>query len=229
MKQKIVTVGVSEELREGLSRKVDRRAVGILSVPSGVSACALHETLGVDLLVVAVPLEDMPFDELVESLGSFGLPRMVVIAGEDDYRTLSLRESDRLTVLPARLSASDLSRLCTQFVRASPRAGQRIMARLEVQMGDTSRLRMVQTRDISATGMKVMTGELLPIATWVKFSFNWPGDPDAVTGDAEVVRHTSLEKEGIRGMGIRFTAFDGKGGRRLREHIRQSVDWQERD
>ncbi len=229
MKQKIVTIGISEELQASLTSGVDQRAVGILSAPSGASVSALHQTLKIDLVIAVLPLEDMTFDELVATLSEHGLPRIVVIADEDEFKALSQRESDRLTVLSARLSASELGSHCSEFVRASPRAAQRIMARLEVNMGDTSRLRMVQTRDISSTGMKVATSELLPPGTWVKFAFNWPGDPAPVSGDAEVVRHTSRELEGVRGMGVRFTAFAGHDGRRLREHLRQGADWDEGD
>lgn len=225
MKQKIVTVGAGEDLQAGLTTGVDPRVVGILRSPSWASACALHETLGIDLLVIVLPLEDMTFDELVAGLSASGLPRLVVIAGEDDYRVLSQGESGRLTVLPASLPTSELVSMCFQFVRTSPRTDQRIMARLEVNMeGKPSGLRMVQTRDISATGMKVATSNLVPPETWVKFTFNWPGDPEPISGDAEVIRHTSQETEGIQGMGLRFTAFEGHSGQQLREHIRQRVD-----
>jgi hypothetical protein len=227
MKQKVVIIGAGAELQESVAGAVDERWVGILNVPSGEAARALHDTIEIDLLVVVLPMEDATFEEFVVSLGSSDLPRIVVIADEAEYLRLSSYESDQLTVLPSRLPAANLAGLCTQFVRAAPRAVQRLMARLEVQIGDTSRLRMVQTLDISETGMKVVTSELLPIGTSVGITFNWPGDPEPIVGEAEVVRHTSQETERVRGMGIRFTAFHGQGGQRLREYIRQSVEGQE--
>lgn len=224
MKQKMIMIGADEELRECVAATVDRRWVGVINVPSGQAGCALHETLEVDLLVVVLPLVDMTFEEFFDSLGTTARFRVVAIAGGDDILRLASRESDRLTLVPSRLPAANQASLATQFVRAAPRSSQRIMARFEVSLGDTSRLRMVQTRDISATGMKVVTSELLPPGTPVGITFNWPGDPDPISGQAEVVRHTSPETEGVRGMGIRFTAFQGQGGRRLRDHISQSVD-----
>lgn len=59
VKQKIVTIGAGEKFQASLTSSVDRRWVGILSVPAGAFACALHETLEVDLLIVVLPLEDI--------------------------------------------------------------------------------------------------------------------------------------------------------------------------
>jgi len=225
LKQKIIIAGAGGDLAASLEAATDLRAAEILSAPSWSSACALHQTLKVDLVVVVMPLNDLTSDELVGALSTAGLPHVVAIAGEEDLRTLSQRESVRLTILPAGLPVSELVSLCSHFVRASPRVHRRIMARLEVKTADKpKRLRMVQIRDLSATGMKIATSDLLPPGTWVKFSFNWPGDPEPITGDAEVMRHTSKETDGVQGMGTRFTAFDGHSGQRLREHIRQRID-----
>lgn len=225
MKQKIITIGLGEELHEGLAAGIDQQAAEVLSVPSWRFAWDLYENVGVDLVVMVPHSKDMFSDELAVALAAPSSPRLVIIAGEDDHRMLSEHASSRLVVLKAGLPASELVSVCRQFIRTAPRIGQRLMARLEVKTeAGAGKLRMVQIQDLSASGMRVATSDLLPCGTWVVFTFNWPGDPDPVSGDAEVKRHTSKEADGIAGMGIHFTSFEGQGGLRLREHIRQNLD-----
>lgn len=224
MQQKIATIGLAEELHQGLTAGIDQRAAEVLSLPSWRSAWDLYENVGVDLVVIVPQPKDMSSDELAIALAASSCPRVVIIAGEDEHRMLSEHASSRLVVLKAGLPASELASVCRRFIRTAPRIGQHIMARLEVKAESARKLRMVQIKDLSASGMRVATSDLEPCGTWVVFTFNWPGDPDPISGDGEVKRHTSEETDGISGMGIHFTCFEGHGGTRLREHIRQNLD-----
>ena len=227
MRQKIITLGSDREFLTTLEVGIDEESVGFLQAPSGKAGLSLHESLHVDLVIAVLPLDDVTADELLMGLRTVGaalMPRVVFVAGGQDYVDLKGEEREGVTILSADDSNAELRKQCSRFLRGSPRAAERIMARLEVKLGSEKALRAVQMRDVSATGMRIATRELLPIGTWVRLEFDLPGDPDPIRVDAEVVRHAVGAVEEQQGMGIRFTAFEGNGGARLRRHIRHRID-----
>lgn len=226
LKQKITTVGSDRELLANLEAVIDERAAALVRVPSAEAALSMHESLGVDLILVVLPLEDMRYADFVARLRKQELSdplRLVVVARGGRFERLSQEESANVVVLDAEWPIAELRAQFAKFLRSSPRTAERIMARLEVKMGAEKALRVVQMRDISATGMRVSTRGLLPVGTWITLEFNLPGDPEAICAQAEVVRHCSQETESMQGMGIRFTAFEEDGGSRLQEHIRGRI------
>jgi len=102
--------------------------------------------------------------------------------------------------------------LTTAEVRAFIDRAPRCKVRIAVicQPPDTGEVVETQLVNISKTGMFLASQRLLPVGTIVEFQFRLDADLVALTGRAEIVR---VAADGERGMGLRFAALDGDGGR----------------
>jgi hypothetical protein len=80
---------------------------------------------------------------------------------------------------------------------------------------------MCQTENVSTTGMLVRSNVGYPPGTRLGFEFLLLGDSRAVKGEAEVVRHTTIGREAVRGIGCRFVSFEGDGEKRFLEYMKK--------
>jgi len=64
-----------------------------------------------------------------------------------------------------------------------------------------------QTANLSISGMLVQTPTMLGPGQRVVFEILIEDREGAVIGDAEIVRHASLDREGLDGVGVRFLGF----------------------
>jgi hypothetical protein len=55
-----------------------------------------------------------------------------------------------------------------------------------------------------------------PLGTRMDFELPLPGEREPLRGEAEVVRHTVPDVEGLQGIGVRFVALKGDGNLRLK-------------
>jgi hypothetical protein len=74
-----------------------------------------------------------------------------------------------------------------------------------------------QAENVSATGMLLRTQTQLPKGTEVELELKLPGDTSTIRTRTLVVRHTTLGREDVLGLGVRFLSFEGDGQQRLEE------------
>ena len=111
--------------------------------------------------------------------------------------------------------------LCT-LLGIQPRRSLRVLVKLgvEIETGTTERF-VSQTRDISASGLFVITRKVIPVGTGVRFSFTLPGDRFPFEGHGTVTRVSGYESPGPDGLGIHFESFQKPGDeRRLQEKLK---------
>ena len=77
-----------------------------------------------------------------------------------------------------------------------------------------------RTENVSASGMLLRTDRDLALGT--RFRFRLDSGGGAVEGEAKVVRCTDAGREGLRGIGVRFTLLEGDGRRRLADLLRSA-------
>ena len=89
----------------------------------------------------------------------------------------------------------------------APRAAVRFAARLYTSLDNGTEEIFGQTANLSVSGMLVQTPTLLEPGQRVVFEILIEDREGAVIGDAEIVRHASMDREGLDGVGVRFLGF----------------------
>lgn len=168
-------------------------------------------------------MPDMHLDEFVTSLREgrppSAQPHIVVLAKDRALETLIAYADESLTFISSDLQQAAIETSLMELFNEPTRRTARLMARFEAKLKTGPVLRLCQTVDISRTGMLVQTQQLLPIGASVALEITLDDDEPVVI-EAEVVRHAKEAAVG-RGMGLRFTRFQGNAKARLVEFLSQ--------
>ncbi len=172
-------------------------------------------------VLISYPLWDATLEELIRGIRSTGtngdLIPTFVVAPESAIPELGLYEDLGVVVLSESQNGQTLRSRVKEGLSPAPGVAQRVVVRMEVQLGSGKRLRLCQSENLSASGMLIRTGEEYPIGSKVGIEFVLPGDEEPVRGQAQIVRHTQPEIEEARGIGVRFVSLEENGEARLRQ------------
>ena len=132
----------------------------------------------------------------------------------------SIRDSD-LVIVDATQDPDGLESRVGDLLRKKPRAYARVMVNIGVALGGATEIKkMCQAVNLSETGLLIRAASLLKPGTEVAIELLLPDERIPVRGRAKVVRGTDSLAEGFRGMGLRFSRFDGAGEETLRRFLR---------
>jgi hypothetical protein len=219
----IVAVGALGGLLEKLGPVFKRASLEVHQVSLVNIALQISASRKPDLLIVAPPLSDIPLLEFVkqagESLDGTGAARIVMLVEQHEQEQLGPYLDKSHILLPADAEPELLQRKILQLIGRSKRVAKRLTLRLEVQIGAGKVLRMYQTDNLSTTGMLLLTDDVFPLGSEVNLEFSLPGHSKPVRATAEIVRQAVPEVDGARGIGLRFTGFEGLGDEILKEYL----------
>jgi len=225
----LLMIGVDSGTFDKVAPMLERASVEVDRFPRGRPSLELISVVSFEALLVGFPLPDMDLDEfLVEIRRKESLTRhtpVLVLTTEARQKEAEKRFIGKGAnrVVPISTSAERLQSVVSDLMEVAPRVGARVMASLEVQLEEGTTLAMCQTENVSSTGMLVRTQVGYPIGTRLSFEFPLPSDGRPVKGEAEVVRHTLLGREKVRGVGARFLSFSGDGQKRFRDYLESLV------
>ena len=221
----VLIIGVDSNTFSKIAPMLERAAVEVDRFPRGRPSLELLFAVAFDALLVGFPLPDMDLDEFLSEIRmreSLTRHTPVLVLTEEKLQQEAQQRfvgKGANRVVPVSIGAERLQSVVSGLLEVAPRIGARMMASFEVQLEEGTTLAMCQTENISNTGMLVRTQVGYPIGTRLSFEFPLPSDGRTVKGEAEVVRHTLLGREQIRGVGVRFLSFEGDGKRRFREYL----------
>jgi uncharacterized protein (TIGR02266 family) len=229
MRQQILVVGAETEPLQRVLPVLEKHSVDIHRKQAGEAALNAIQNLSVvDLVFVSYPLPDMEFGDFVMSVTGIVSPRrppqIVVLVTKADVAGVAGHVGHGVQVLPADLPDNVLERATAKFLRKAPRPATRIMVKMVVKLGGVGKvLRMAQSVDISASGMLIRTNEHYPLGSEVALEFALPGAREPVHAEAQVVRHAIPDREGVTGMGLKFTGLAPEHKTRLERYLRGQV------
>lgn len=180
---------------------------------SATEVLAIHRQQKTQLLACDLDLGDAPAERLVGAIRVDSQLRhvaIVVVSGEDDEEVRRAADCGANAVLPRSLVESRLPDMVSYYLAVPPRAAYRVLLRVEVADSEQPRRSFFCTsHDISKSGLRIETQELLTKGRAVACSFFLPGGVRVVaTGD--VVRVTEAAgPEGVRHYGVRWHGLDG--------------------
>lgn len=225
-KRKVLVIGVDADTFSQVVPILQRGAMDVDRFPRARESLDLIEAVTFHALILGFPLADMPLEEFLEAIRRpasrcRSAPVLLLsMDGKEDSAGSYLGKGVS-RVVPFSLAGEQLQEVISGLLNVAPRVGVRVMARLEIQLAKGKTLAMCQTENLSSSGMLIRTYVGYPLGTRLAFEFNLPTDPLPVRGEAEVVRHTLLDRETVSGVGARFVSFEGDGERRYRRYIEQ--------
>jgi hypothetical protein len=118
-------------------------------------------------------------------------------------------EDEEIRVFTVEKLESRFRTAIAEIVGPATRKEGKLLVR--VGLPDDEGTQVLQTGDISESGILLVTRNPIPVGTLITLSMDLPDDHRPIRGSAEVVRETD------RGIGIRFSSLEGDGlGRWLR-------------
>lgn len=222
MPGRVLVVGLERELYRKIEPMLKGSLLSVDRVPKGESGMLLAAQATFDLIVVRYPLPDMAvgsFTGRVHEPGSAngGTPLMFLTDATRVEEVRDLLPGGRAQVLSVGEPAKFLQRVASQLLGAAARTAARVMVRLSVQLNGASTLVSCQSEDISDGGMLLRSEALYPIGTRLRFELTLPGDRMPIQGEAEVMRHSVVEVEGVQGMGLKFLSLKGDAAKRVKK------------
>jgi DNA-binding NarL/FixJ family response regulator len=201
-----------------------RASFEVNRVPSGAGALVLIGNVRYNLVVAGVPLPDLGLQDFLASLRAIdskgGESPIVILAPRQDVPALSkVLEGKLLRVVPEDAGEAELQRAVSDVLGVAARTATRLMVEMEVEIEGVRQRRVVQTQNLSDSGMLLRASESPPVGASVQLLFRLPEDNHAVLIEGEVVRQADSRVERVRGFAVRYTRIKGEDLDRLRSFV----------
>jgi DNA-binding NarL/FixJ family response regulator len=199
---------------------LQRAGLEVQRVLRGSAALKVAETVGFDLLLIVAPLEDMLLRDFIRAVRAPSSPSrevgvVVLCEGQDLDTARTLLSTGVNRVLPLDSDDQVLIDTVTVLLNVAPRRRLHAVLKADLALGQRRRLVMHQTENLSLTGALVRGEPPYPVGTRFNFEIVFPGVSAPIRGTAEVVRHTNLSREQVKGFGATFVSFAGDGRQSL--------------
>jgi hypothetical protein len=181
-----------------------------------------------ELVIVNYPLETVPLDDLIDTIrdeGSACRDAGLLLLSDPDH----LDDAQTIVDLGANRaiccdwSEARLWSAIGDLMEVAPRIFMRVLMHLEVEIESARNRAIFQTVNVSVSGVLLQGSEHLPPGESFDFLFRLPGG-GLIEGSAEVVRQTNPLREGVDGIGSRFTGFRENCQERLASHIERQLE-----
>lgn len=224
-KQNILMIGVERPLFRRAASPLLRRIFEIDRIPSVAGALELTAAVPFSALILRYPLPGMDLGEFLARVkanesASSSAPVALIVNDDavDDASQFLQHGVDLVASLDGEPEQLE-NELC-RMLGVLPRQDMRVLVKLRVTLNNAHQDRFVaQMRDISASGMFVITPKVHPVGSRADFEFTLPGIPRPFRGRAEVARHAKPELDSTRGMGFKFIEFEGGRQHLLRLYL----------
>lgn len=185
-------------------------------------ASKLVQHIRFDLVLLGFSVRGDELDALLDALRLPESPNLTTrvalfAAPEELVEARQRRELGATKALATSLGQLELQEAVVNLLRSRARLHIRVMTRLAARLsgGGAATQLLCQTRDLSRTGLLVITDSRFPLGAPVQFALDLPDAGGRILGEAEVVRHALEIREGVDGLGLRFASFAADGERRL--------------
>jgi uncharacterized protein (TIGR02266 family) len=198
----------------------------ILTAEDGIEALKLAKTVHPDIILLDVEMPRMTGIECCRHIKSDpnlkGIPVVMVTAtnrrvecekaGCDDYWRKPIREEDFL-------------RGIKKLVPIKEREDKRVCIGLQVEYQKGGKTISAFTKDISATGMFIITRETLQVDSNVEISFTLPESRTPLKIAGKVIRELKDAEDGhyVGGMGVLFKKMDDDTQKAILSFVESSL------
>jgi len=223
-RKRILAVVTDLMLFRKLEALFRRASFEVNRVPSGAGALVLIGNVRYHLVVAGLPLPDLGLQEFLASLRAIDSKGdespIVILAPRRDVPALSkVLDGKLLRVVPEDAGEKELQRAVSEVLGVAARTATRLMVQMEVEIEGVRQRRVVQTHNLSDSGMLLRASEPPPVGSTVQLLFRLPDDSHAILLEGEVVREADPKVEKVRGFAVRYTRVRGDDLDRLRSFV----------
>jgi CheY-like chemotaxis protein len=227
-RQHVLVVGAKTAGLESVAPMLRRADFSVHTVDPSPFLLDLVLSTTFELLIVSYPMENVSLDDLFDAVRDEGSAchnaGILLLADPeliDDAQALVDLGANR--AICTDWSEARLWQAVGDLLRIAPRIFMRVLMHAEVEVVDSQNRTIFQTVNVSVSGALLQGRHELEPGQNFDFLFRLPGG-GLIEGTAEVVRQTNPMREGIEGVGTRFTAFRGEGADRLQSHIDRQLE-----
>ncbi len=222
----VLLVGHESPLLETVVPLLRRSGFAVHRSPATSACVELFQATPFQLLVMEHPFSDLDTGEAVAALraksSASRTAGLVVVAPDDEFESLAAMLGRGVNRLVRRSDAAELMVAVADLLAVAPRRALRAVVQLEVTLGGRSNRTLVQTVNLSRSGMLIRgTGRHFSVGSTIRFELILPGQPAPIRGIAEVVRHAEWRRERVDGFGVRFQKLESDGAPRLDQYLTQ--------
>ena len=226
--QHVLIVGSKDAGLDRVAPVLRRAEFNVHSVDPSPFLLDLVLSTAFELVIVRYPMDTVPLDDLVEAIRDEGsachTAGILLLADStliDDAQTHVDLGANR--AICTDWSDARLLQSIGDLLEIAPRVFMRVLMHAEVEIQSTPDRAIFQTVNVSVSGALLQGSEQLDPGQPFDFLFRLPGG-GLVEGAAEIVRQTNPMREGVDGMGARFTSFGDGAEERLLSHIKRQVE-----
>ena len=216
----VLLVGLSPEALDSVTPALHEGSFAVHTVDGSPFVLDLIRGTAFELLVVALPNDGLPIEEVVDAArcpGSMCSNGGLVIVTAADHLDEAIKWIDhgvnRIVTLDwprARIwqAFSDLLAVAPRIELTAP---IQLNVPREIARGSI----LLKTSNVSETGALLTGFRTLPLGTRFQFVLNLPGMDVPVRGSAEVVRRAEADRENVDGFGVRYLNLSGESRQTL--------------
>lgn len=219
--RRVLIVGEVDRFMEHVAPVLEKHGFEVVRVSDITTGADKAQSMQFELLLVLYSNQGMSVAELLKTLRWSGSPNrsaIVVLLSPPD----TLEEAEAFLdkgvcrILNPDAHADVLQKALSEVVEHEVRYPVRALIRISGEdIGHKGTL-MTQSSNVSTTGMLVRFDKPVLVGSRFTFSFETPGLPKALRGNATVVRLTDRPTAGFA---ARFIAFEGSGWARLKDFL----------
>ncbi len=216
----VLLVGLSPEALDCVTPALHEESFALHTVDGSPFVLDLIRGTAFELLVVALPNEGLPIEELVDAArcpGSLCANGGLIIVTTADHLDDAVRWIDygvnRIITLdwPRARIWQAFSDLLTMAPRIDLTAPIQLSVPREIARDDI----LLKTSNVSETGALLTGFRTLPLGTRFQFILALPGIDLPIRGSAEVVRRAKADREKVDGFGVRYLNLAGESRQTL--------------
>ena len=228
VRQHVLVVGAKKAGLERVAPMLRRADFSVHLVEPSPFLLDLVLSTPFELVMVAYPMDTLPLDDLIDTIrdeGSACRDAGLLLLAEPEF----LDDAQAIVDLGAnRAICSDWSearlwQVIGDLMEVAPRIFMRVLMHADIEVKNGRSRAIFQTVNVSVSGVLLQGSDELAPGETFDFLFRLPGG-GLIEGSAEVVRRTNPLREGVDGIGSRFTSFGENCVDRLSAHIGRQLE-----
>jgi len=213
MTRSVLLVGLDPDELGASGSMLRRREVDLQRSATASEGLKAMRSKRFDLVICGYPLPDLLLRDFIaggrSEVGPSHASAVLVVAPPGmEIAARSAASAERCEVVGRSSPAPVVHEVLGRLLEAAPRVAPRIDLKLHLSVGPAGAEMATKVVNISSTGMLVEGLTELEVGTTCGFEIGLLAPGGAVRGDAEVVRHTSVRRELVRGVALRFVSFE---------------------
>jgi response regulator RpfG family c-di-GMP phosphodiesterase len=226
-RRNVLVVEVDADRFKAIAPMIDRKQFEVDRFPGAKGALELVSLVPFRAIILGFPMREVSLNDFlytIKSSSSACRSSPIALITDDQHlqdANAYVKRGVNLVTSYEQAPKKVENQLC-EMLGIKSRFDFRAMVTLNVTIESARKERFVaQTKDISASGMFVLSNRECPVGSTAFFEFALPNEPKPFCGEAKVVRVANPSGNRIEGMALQFTSFIRNTQERLQECLRE--------